>query len=188
MRRSPVATSTRKRKNVMPPMHQVNRRRMPLLRTFTGCRCRKTLVRTASPRLRGVSGGPCRKIEFQICVVRVKAQSFFKPSILLLRRVLQGPRSARPSSALQERFGVAPLPLLVHVGLRLVDDQLAVLGQDDPVALQRSGSRTLEVHPGAVETAAVARALELGLGLEPVRRAAEVGADRLESLNPLVVP
>ena len=46
-------------------MHQVNFRRMPLLRIFTGCRWRKTLVMTTSTRLRLVLGMPCRKIELQ---------------------------------------------------------------------------------------------------------------------------
>jgi hypothetical protein len=36
---------------------------MPLLRIFTGCRCRKTFVITTSTRLRLVSGMPCRKID-----------------------------------------------------------------------------------------------------------------------------
>ena len=49
-------------------MHQVNFRRMPLLRIFTGCRCRKTFVITTSTRLRFVLGTPCRKIDFQSCV------------------------------------------------------------------------------------------------------------------------
>ena len=49
-------------------MHHVNFSRMPLLRIFTGCRCRKTLVMTTSTRLRFVDGMPCRKIDRQIWV------------------------------------------------------------------------------------------------------------------------
>ena len=49
-------------------MHQVNFSRMPLLRIFTGCRWRKTLLMTTSTRLRLLAGIPCRKIERQIWV------------------------------------------------------------------------------------------------------------------------
>ena len=49
-------------------MHHVNLRRTPLLRIFTGCRCRNTLVITARARLRLVLGMPWRKMDLQICV------------------------------------------------------------------------------------------------------------------------
>jgi hypothetical protein len=42
---------------------------MPLRLTFTGWRCRKTFERTASVRLRGVSGYPWRKTDFQSWVL-----------------------------------------------------------------------------------------------------------------------
>src|SRR5713226_6227328 len=126
----------------MPPMHQVNRSRMPLFRTLTGCKWRKTLVRTARPRLRAVSGGPCRKIEFQIWVLRVYSQSLFSIAILLLRRAGGTPAPPRPSG-LQERLGVAPLALLVQEAPGLVDQDLPVVGQDDPVPLQRPRRRPL---------------------------------------------
>ena len=63
-----MKVSTRNRKKVRPPMHQVNLSRMPLLRIFTGWRCRNTLVITASARLRFVLGAPWRKMDRQIWV------------------------------------------------------------------------------------------------------------------------
>jgi hypothetical protein len=51
-----VIVSTMNRKNVSPPMHHVYESRIPERRTLTGCRCRKKFERTASVRLRGVSG------------------------------------------------------------------------------------------------------------------------------------
>ena len=63
-----MKVSTRNRKKVSPPMHQVNFSRTPLLRIFTGWRCRKTLVITASARLRLLLGIPWRKIDRQIWV------------------------------------------------------------------------------------------------------------------------
>ena len=39
--------STRKRKNVIPPMHQVKLIRTPDFLTLIGCKCRNTLVSTA---------------------------------------------------------------------------------------------------------------------------------------------
>ena len=49
--------------------------------------------------------------------------------------------------------------------------------------LERPGRRALEVDPGDIEPAAVARALELLLAGQPVGRAAQVGADRLERVD-----
>src|SRR4051812_37864326 len=51
-------------------MHQVKLRRMPDLRTATGCRWRKTLDMTAMTRVRRSRGTPWRKIEFQTCELR----------------------------------------------------------------------------------------------------------------------
>src|SRR5215468_1742473 len=79
---------------------------------------------------------------------------------------------------LQERLRLGPLALLLLELHGLVDEDLAVVGEDDARALERPGGRPLEVDPGHVEAAAVARALELVLRGQPVRRAAEVGAHR----------
>ncbi len=45
----------------------------------------------------------------------------------------------------------------------------------------------LEVGPIPLEAAAIAGALELVLGAEPVRRAAEVGADRQQGIKAAVI-
>src|SRR5215470_2747127 len=88
-------------------------------------------------------------------------------------------------SHLQERARLGPVALLVEVLDALVDEDLAVLGLGDAEPLERARRRALEVDAGLVEAAAVARALELILGGEPARRAAEVGAlgeQRVEAL------
>src|SRR5262249_40172069 len=72
--------------------------------------------------------------------------------------------------------------------LVLVDEDLPVVAQDDLVPLERPRRGTLEVDPRRVEAAAVTRALELVLGREPVRRAAEVRAGRRKGVEPLVGP
>src|SRR4051794_34302134 len=46
---------------------------MPLLRTDTGCRCRKTLVSITTTRLRRSRGAGWRKILFQTCELRMKS-------------------------------------------------------------------------------------------------------------------
>src|SRR5437868_1625268 len=79
----PVITSTRKRKKVSPPMHQVNESRSPLLRTATGWRCRKTLLSTAIARVRRSRGMPCRKIDPQTCDSRT--ESVNRPKTLMVR-------------------------------------------------------------------------------------------------------
>src|SRR5439155_17105822 len=83
----------------------------------------------------------------------------------------------------EERARLGPLALLVEVLDALVDEQLSVLGPRDPQPLEGARRRSLEVDAGLVEAAPVARALELVLGREPARRAAEVralGEDRVE--------
>src|SRR5215208_4935857 len=45
---------------------------MPLLRTATGCRCRKTLLMTAITRVRRSRGTPWRNTEFQTCELRTQ--------------------------------------------------------------------------------------------------------------------
>src|SRR5262245_31042715 len=90
-------------------------------------------------------------------------------------------------SHLQEGAGLRPVALLVEVLDALVDDELAVLGLGHGQALEGPRRGTLEVDPGLVEAAAVAGALELVLGGEPARRAAEVGALGEQRVDPLVV-
>src|SRR5947199_1896505 len=88
-------------------------------------------------------------------------------------------------SHLQERARLRPVALLVEILDALVDQELAVLGLRDAEPLERPGRRPLEVDAGLVEAATVARALELVLGGEPARRAAQVGAlgeERVDAL------
>src|SRR5262249_6196904 len=75
-----------------------------------------------------------------------------------------------------ERAGLGPVALLVEILDALVDDELAVLGPRDLHALERPRRRPLEVDAALVEAAAVAGTLELVLGHQPARRAAEMGA------------
>src|SRR5262249_54089988 len=100
-------------------------------------------------------------------------------------------RASRPPSAsgarrshVQERLRIGPLALLALELRALVHQHLAVVGEADAVALERTGRGALEVEPGLAEAGAVARALELLLRLEPVRRAAQVragGRQRVEA-------
>src|SRR5438128_5252294 len=92
---------------------------------------------------------------------------------------------SRHGSHLEEGARLGPVALLVEVLDALVDQELAVLGLGDAQALERPGRRPLEVDAGLVEAATVARALELVLGGEPARRAAQVGAlgeERVDAL------
>src|SRR5687767_14481210 len=83
-----------------------------------------------------------------------------------------------PSEGDAERGGFAGAELDLAL-LRLVDPHVAVVGVHVHVeALERAGRRPLEVDAVHVVARAVARALELVLGREPVGRAAEVRADR----------
>src|SRR6059058_5013646 len=79
-------------------------------------------------------------------------------------------------SHLQEGAGLGPVALLVEILDALVDQELAVLRLGDAQALERARRRALEVDAGLVEAAPVAGALELVLGGEPARGAAEVRA------------
>src|SRR5437016_2720715 len=79
-------------------------------------------------------------------------------------------------SHLQEGAGLGPVALLVEILDALVDQELAVLRLGDAQALERARRRALEVDAGLVEAAPVAGALELVLGDEPARGAAEVRA------------
>ena len=66
-----MIVSTRNRKNVTPPMHQVKLRAIPCFLIETGCRCRKKLVSITTTRLRRSTGMGCRKMLFQICDSRM---------------------------------------------------------------------------------------------------------------------
>src|SRR3954452_24014487 len=59
-------------------MHQVKLRRMPLLRTATGCRCRNTFDMIAMTRVRRSRGTPWRKTEFQSCELRTQSRGAAK--------------------------------------------------------------------------------------------------------------
>src|SRR5215831_9927315 len=76
----------------------------------------------------------------------------------------------------EECLGVDPLPQFALKVLALVDEDLAVVGQHDARALERTWRRPFEVDTGQTEAAAVARTLELALRRQVVWRAAEMGA------------
>src|SRR5208283_3379184 len=66
---------------------------------------------------------------------------------------------------------------------RFVDDQLPVVADVDLESIHRARRRSFEVESADVIAGAVARTLELLLGLQPSRRASEVsalGKDRVE--------
>src|SRR5207253_10854196 len=78
---------------------------------------------------------------------------------------------------LHVRVGIPPLSNLVAVAERLVDDELAVVAERELDAIQLSARRAFEVDAVLRVPRSVAGALELVLGAEPARRAAEVRAD-----------
>src|SRR3954463_8575410 len=84
---------------------------------------------------------------------------------------------------LQERFRVSPLSQLALEVAALVDQDLAVFGEDDPRALERARRRTFKVAAAKRKAAAVAGALEFVLGGEIVRRAAEMRARNAERIE-----
>ena len=88
---------------------------------------------------------------------------------------------------LDVRFGIVPLPQFLLELLALVDEDLAVVADADGPAFQRPGSRAFEVDAGDLEAAAVAGALELLFALQPVRRAAQVGAGRAQGVDDALV-
>src|SRR5262249_13021378 len=94
--------------------------------------------------------------------------------------------ASRGRSGRNKAIGIRPLSQLLLEFLALVDDDLAVVGQGDLESLQRPGRRALEVDPGDIEAAAVARALELLLAGQPVGRAAQVRADRLDGVDDIL--
>src|SRR6476659_3693861 len=147
--------------------------RTPERRTLTGCRWRMSDPRTARTRLRLVLGMPTRKTDFQTWLLTI-------PSVKPLTVI------ALPGSQLQlqKRIRIGPLPTFLVELYGLVDDDLSVRGIDENLgALQGTRGRSLEVHSRLVIAAAVARALELVLRRQPVRRAAEVRADGNEGVH-----
>src|SRR5947209_13160382 len=69
----------------------------------------------------------------------------------------------------------------------LVHDDLAVVADADGPALEGARGGAFEVDAADVVAAAVAGALELLLALQPVGRAAEVGAGRAEGVDDAVL-
>src|SRR3989338_10841722 len=67
MRRMPLTTSVKNTKKESPPAHQVKPNRAPDFLTLTGCKWKKTLVKTDSERSRSEVVYPCRNMDFQIC-------------------------------------------------------------------------------------------------------------------------
>src|ERR1700687_2255781 len=134
---------------------------MPLWRTDTGCKCRKTLVNITITRFRRSRGAGWRKTLFRPCHLRMKS-----------------PTDMRCPLYLDVRFFVGPFAAFLLELLALVDDQLAVVADTNGPALQRPGSGAFEIDAGNVKTAAVARALEFLLALQPLGRAAKVRAGR----------
>src|SRR5438067_1775545 len=152
---------------------------MPLWRTDTGCRCRKTLVSMTTTRLRRSRGAGWRKMLFQTCELRMKSPTDTGGSLAGVTAACGLASRAKPQAAgdfshLDERLGVAPLAAFLLELLALVDDNLAVVADADAPALQRARGRALEVDAADVEARAVAGALELLLALQPVRRAAQM--------------
>src|SRR5215470_5416165 len=147
---------------------------MPLLRTDTGCRWRKTLVSMTTTRLRRSRGAGWRKMLFHTCELRMKSPTAMGiPSGLGSWRAggvsppdcctaIGGltPPARLPPLDLDERLGVGPLAALLLELAALIDDDLAVVADAHGPALQRPGGGALEVDAGDVEAGAVAGALE----------------------------
>src|SRR3972149_1361513 len=96
------------------------------------------------------------------------------------------PAGPLTSNEFEERLRIFPLPGLELERTTLVDQNLAVVRQGNPEPFERTWRRPFEVDPGHVETAPVARALELVLGFQPVRSAAQLGTDRLNRIDPFL--
>src|SRR4051812_22224679 len=110
---------------------------MPLLRTDTGCRCRKTLVSMTTTRLRRSRGAGWRKMLFQTWLFLMKSPTDmsapFRTSDRGLRILsIRNPRSeVRNRLHLDERLRVAPLAALLLELPALVHDDLAVVADAD---------------------------------------------------------
>src|SRR5438477_5898587 len=107
---------------------------MPLLRTETGCKCKKTLVSMTTTRLRRSRGAGWRKMLFQTCELRMKS-----------------PIAMGGALDLDERFGVGPIAAFLLELLALVHDELAIVADTDGPALQGPRRRALEVDAADVE-------------------------------------
>src|SRR4051794_18267618 len=91
---------------------------------------------------------------------------------------------SRPNrSGLDVAVGVGPLAQLFLEFLALIDDELTVVRRGDLEPFERPGRGAFEVDPRDVEAATVARALELLLAREPVRRAPQMSTDRLDGID-----
>src|SRR5271163_2571039 len=121
----PVTVRIRNRRNVIPPMHHVNRSRSACRRILVGCRWRKTFELTWRTRFRYVSWYSCRNIDFQTYELRTLSNQLFFASATSqsLRR-----KSLRIG---QERPRVSRLVLLDPERDALVDLDLAVLRHRD---------------------------------------------------------
>src|SRR5262245_56606498 len=82
-----------------------------------------------------------------------------------------------------ERSRILPLPLFLIERAALVDFELAVVSQANGVTFERPRLGTFQVDAVLIKAATVAGALELLLGLEPVRSAPEVRANRLKGVD-----
>src|SRR5438270_3281061 len=101
---------------------------MPLLRTETGCKWRKTFVNITTTRLRRSRGAGWRKMLFHTWELRMKS-----------------PTDMGVVLHLDEGFGVGPLAALLLELLALVHDDLPVVADGEAPALQRPWGGALEV-------------------------------------------
>src|SRR5262249_23703441 len=84
---------------------------------------------------------------------------------------------------LQKRLGVRPLSKLTLEVPALVHQDLSIVGKHDADALEGARRRAFEVDARDAEPAAVARALELVLRRQIVRRASQVRAGDAERVE-----
>src|SRR5205809_1330268 len=116
---------------------------MPLLRTETGCRWRKTFVSITTTRFRRSRGAGWRKTLFQTCELRMKS-----PTDMPDPFKAHGLQPVGLASHLDVRLRVLPLAKLFLELLALVHDELAVVADADGPALERSVGGALEVDAG----------------------------------------
>src|SRR5262245_43754153 len=157
---------------------------MPLLRTETGCRCRKTLVSITTTRLRRSRGAGWRKMLFQTCEVFIQS-----PIAMLTPNQKEDGFQICATSSLQKdvRIRVVPLSQLFLELAGLVHHDLAVVGLLDGITLERPRRGAFEVHARHAEATAVAGAFELLVAFEPVGITAQVRADRGQGVNDVAV-
>src|SRR5688572_21404688 len=148
----------------------------------TGCRCRKTFDSITSTRLRSVFGRSWRNTDVHTCVSVSQFQKRVAALSCGLIVLVSVAISGIPSES-QKRLCIDPLSQLELELPALVDEDLAILGEHNAVPLERTRRRPLEVDARRPEAAAVAGALELRLGGEEVRRAAEMGAGGVQHVK-----